>query len=285
MKLRRLGRSRYRIECHKQTVNWCNVGICGISILHKSSNIVIHAKYKSWGLARKGSVNVLSFCWHAQLCRSDSRSSGSLVMVSPGKKKIKKKSYRASLSKVVPCKDIYTFLKGREWLPSQLGKIRTFTLHSVKCLYKWQSTEKSDTNPFIISALVLFLSFSVVPILVMRLAYKQNIWYLARGDFFTVLKEHIKKGHGDNSLEQVLTPLSLRAGSICAFKDNLFPVRWNNRCSGVSVQINTRGQCKQMSNKTEVPLNFISILLVSPSGYQPAISKQATVTYPDWSCN
>lgn len=132
-----------------------------MSVLHKSSNTVTHIKYKSWGLARKGSINILPFCWRAQLCRSDSRSSGSLVMVSPGGKK---NSYRASFSKLVPCKDIYT-LKGSEWLPSQLGKICMFTVHSVKWLYKWQSTEKSGTNPFTISALILFLSFGVIPIL------------------------------------------------------------------------------------------------------------------------
>lgn len=35
----------------------------------------------------------------------------------------------------------------------------------------------------------------------------------------------------------------------------------------------------------EVPLNPVSLLLVSLSGYQLVIGKQATVTYPDWSCN
>jgi len=92
-------------------------------------------------------------------------------MVSPGGGG-GEESYRASFSRLVPCEDIYTFLQGSEWLPSQLGKSRTFILHSVEWLCKWQSTENSDTNPLTISALILFLSFSVVPTLVMRLSYR-----------------------------------------------------------------------------------------------------------------
>lgn len=38
-----------------------------------------------------------------------------------------------------------------------------------------------------------------------------------------MLQKHIKKGNGDNLVEQVQTPLSLSTGSTCPFKDNLFP--------------------------------------------------------------
>lgn len=43
-------------------------------------------------------------------------SADTLVIVYPGKKR----SYRASVSKLVPCEDVDTFSKGHAWLPPQL---------------------------------------------------------------------------------------------------------------------------------------------------------------------
>lgn len=99
-------------------------------------------------------------------------SADTLVIVYPGKKR----SYRASVSKLVPCEDVDTFLKGHAWLPPQLGKFPVIPLRGVTWLYKWQSTGRSSTNPVTSSALIPFLSFTVIPGLVEGLAYKQNTW-------------------------------------------------------------------------------------------------------------